>query len=427
MNLSGKTLLVLSGSNGASDIVEYANANGAKTVATDYLKESPAKLLADYSHDVSTTDINGIIDLARKYSVDGITTGTSEASMFTILQVAKILNLPFYATDTQLERINNKRKFKEILVSHGVPVIPDHATRNIDGSIDLNSIKLPAVIKPVDSCGAKGISIVRNHQSIDSAISHALSYSRVKDLVVEKLIDGLSETFINYTIIDGNYSISSSFDIHRHPKKENDELVSLPLLYSAPSKHLDHFIQRVHPNLCNVFKELGLKNGVISIQSFAADESFFVYEAGYRLGGAQMYIFTKKLNNISALEMMVNFSIFGRMSDDSNILKRDQPKFKQPCCQLNIALQPGTIAKIDGVDLVNQMEEVLNVTQNHFVGDIINSDGSLRQLAFRIHLTANDQTSLYESSRNIFRKLCVLNNKGEDMLMGFDHIQKEWF
>lgn len=427
MNLSGKKLLILSGSNGANDIVNYAKSCGVTTIATDFLEVSPAKQLADFAHDVSTTDVDGVVDLARKYDVDGITTGTSEASMFTIIQVCKRLSLPFYATDSQLETINNKRKFKETLIAHGVPVIPQYPTQTQDGKISYEKIKFPAVLKPVDSSGAKGISVARDSDSLQAAIAHALAYSRKKEFIAEKLIEGLSEVFVNYTFVDGRFSVSSSFDIHRLPKNRGSELVALPLLYRAPSRRFDQFLSSVHGNLCDVFRSLGLKNGVMSIQSFASDDSFYIYEAGYRLGGAQMYIFTKALNDISALEMMVNFSLTGKMTDDLSMIERDDPRFRQPCCQLNIPLQPGRVSAISGVDLVDQMEEVLNVTQNHFVGDLIEEDGSIRQLGFRIHLTSIDQAQLHNTVKRIYRTLKVQGPDGENMLMGAEHLSPEWF
>jgi len=48
-------------------------------------------------------------EIAKRHNVDGLTTGTSEVSMFSILEISKRLNLPFYATSKQLETINNKK------------------------------------------------------------------------------------------------------------------------------------------------------------------------------------------------------------------------------------------------------------------------------------------------------------------------------
>lgn len=89
MNLKNKKLLVLTGCNGANDIIRYAKSHGIITIATDYYENSDVKKMADVSYNVSTADVDKIEEIARKHQVDGLTTGTSEVSMHSILQITK--------------------------------------------------------------------------------------------------------------------------------------------------------------------------------------------------------------------------------------------------------------------------------------------------------------------------------------------------
>ena len=109
MSNNKKTLLILSGCNGVADIIRYAKSKGIYTVATDYYKDRGEKVKADKYYNISTTNINAILDIAKKHKVNGVTTGTSESSMHTVMNVTKILGLPFYANEDTLEKINNKR------------------------------------------------------------------------------------------------------------------------------------------------------------------------------------------------------------------------------------------------------------------------------------------------------------------------------
>ena len=77
MNLKGKKLLVLTGCNGANDIIQYAKSMGVYTIATDYNKISPVKDMADVRYDVSTTDIDKLLEIALRHKIYGVTTGTS--------------------------------------------------------------------------------------------------------------------------------------------------------------------------------------------------------------------------------------------------------------------------------------------------------------------------------------------------------------
>jgi hypothetical protein len=417
MNLKGKKILILTGCNGASDIIEYAKKNGVYTIATDYYKVSPIKDMADCRYDVSTTDIEALYDIAKKHHVDGITTGTSETSMYSILQLSKRLNIPFYATSKQLETINNKRKFKELLRSYNVPIIKEYLFTGSMSEEELEKIEYPVIFKPVDSSGAKGISICRNEHELSHCYEYALKYSRIKQVLVEKYLKNIPETFINYTIINGIFSVSCAFDIIRKQYYKQDELIGLPVIYMLPSNNLQLYIDLVNPQMISALKSIGIKNGTMSIQCFFDGKSFYIYEAGYRLGGGQMYIFTDKLNGINVMEMMVNYSLTGKMSDIPYILSKDNPFFTKPCCQLNISLKPGKIAVLNGINEIKELDGVINVTEVHQIGDEIKVDGSIGQLCLRIHIIADTKEILANIIDEIYATIVINNENGDDMLL----------
>lgn len=416
MNLEGKKLLILTGCNGASDIIQYAKTSGVYTIATDYYSKSAVKDMADVRYDVSTTDIENLYDIAVKHDVDGVTTGTSEASMYSILNITERLGLPFYATKIQLGEINDKKKFKDLLNSFGVPVVKEFAYDHGASCASMSHIDFPVVVKPVDSSGAKGISVCRSDAELSKAYEHALKYSRSKKVIVEQFLQGLDEVFFNYTIIDGEFSLSCAFDIHRTQNRLEDGLIGLPVLYSFPSPKLKRFVKEVHPNLVRALKNIGIRNGTMSIQCFADRESFYIYEAGYRLGGAQMYVFTKALTGISVLEMMVNHSLTGRMTSDSDILTRDDPYFQKPCCQLNIPVKPGTIGAIEGVSDARNIAGVLNITEVHYQGDKIKADGSIGQLCLRVHIISETISEMMRAIDSIYSTVAIRDEFGNDMV-----------
>lgn len=417
MDLRGKKLLVLTGCNGANDIIEYARKMGVYTIATDYYEVSPIKDMADVRYNVSTTDIDALYKIATKHNIDGITTGTSEASMYSILKLAKRMGLPFYATSEQLETINNKKKFKDLLKRFDVPVIKDYSFTGNMAKTELERIEYPVVIKPVDSSGAKGISVCQNEEELIQAYSYALNHSRAKQVVVEKYLKGLPEVFFNYTIVNGEFSLSCAFDIDRYKNNEQGNFVGLPIAYFFPSEKLQLFVDTVHLKVISALKYLGIKNGTMSIQCFVDSNSFYVYEAGYRLGGAQMYIFTQALTGINVMEMMVNYALTGKMTDTPDVLVNDNPFFVKPCCQLNIPLRPGIITVLEGITEIKKIEGVLNITEVRKKGDLIRADGSIGQLCLRIHIIADSVEDLAQIIDRINSNLTILDENDNDMLL----------
>jgi len=409
MNLHGKTLLVLTGCNASADIIDYARAQGVYTIATDYHKASSVKDTAHVRYDVSTTDIGAVEHIARSHNVDGITTGTSESSMYTILQLSKRLGLPFYATTQQLEILNDKQKFKELMLAHGVPVTTGYS--------DLSSVELPVVVKPVDSSGSKGISVARTNDELVLAIEHALKYSRSKKYVVEKYIQNACEVFVNYTMVDGVISLTCAFD-NTNKVRHNNSISGLGVFRMFPSRYMADYVNMVHDNMVSALRSIGVRNGVISIQSFYDGKSFMVYEAGYRLGGTQSYIFTKEVNGISHMEMMVNYSLTGRMAESADILLRDEPCFCRPCCQYNIPLRPGVISSMGGIAEIREFDGVLNVTQVRQEGDLVHQDGTTSQLGVRIHIVGRTTTDLGDIIDQINKTLSIKDQDGADMIYG---------
>jgi formate-dependent phosphoribosylglycinamide formyltransferase (GAR transformylase) len=67
-----KVLLVLGGLAQVCDIVEDAKKKGVYVIVADYLESSPAKKMADESHMISITDVEGIVQLCKERHVDGV-------------------------------------------------------------------------------------------------------------------------------------------------------------------------------------------------------------------------------------------------------------------------------------------------------------------------------------------------------------------
>jgi len=407
MNLANKRLLILTGCNGDKDIISYAKRAGIYTFATDYYTSSLVKSEADHQFDVSTVDVDGVAKLAKRLNVDGIVTGASEASNYTILEVTKRLGLPYFADMDQLESVNNKSKFKKILMANNVPV-PEEI-------VNYCGTEYPVIVKPVDASSHKGISVCQDFSQLSKALSIAKGFSRSGHVIVEKFISGICEVFANYTIIDGYASLSCLFDNYKITY--GDGLADVNMFNLYPSKHVDLFYEKIHPHLVSAFNSINLRNGIISVQMMFDGSEFYVYEGGYRVGGTQSYIFCDFANGVNPLEMMVNHALTGVMSSDQTTIERDTPKFTRPCCQLNFPLLHGTIARIDGLDTIEDNAGVLNVTRIKGIGSKIIGRGTANEFLARIHIGANNKAQLLSCVEDILDNVRVMDTNGHDMLL----------
>ena len=76
--MSRKRILFLGAAPSQIPPIEYAKSQGHYVITCDYLPENPGHKLADESHNVSTTDIEGVLALAEKLKIDGIVAYASD-------------------------------------------------------------------------------------------------------------------------------------------------------------------------------------------------------------------------------------------------------------------------------------------------------------------------------------------------------------
>ena len=56
---------------------------------------------------------------------------------------------------------------------------------------------------------------------------------------------------------------------------------------------------------------IGVRDGVMTLQSFYQNGRFYIFEAGFRMGGAQNYILSEYQNGTNSLEYMINYALTG--------------------------------------------------------------------------------------------------------------------
>ena len=414
MDLHGKKLLLMGGAAFGQDLRAYADEQGFEMIAVG--KDiSRLKIYADEAYAVDTQDVDMLGKLVDDKRIDGIFVGTTEVNIPPAIELSKRTGAHFYVSTEQWSVLADKRKFKKIMETQGLNTIPEYSLEDTDGFGDADNLQYPVLVKPADSSGARGITVANNKKELKESYEYAKSYSKSDTVLIERLMQDMDDTFIRYHFQNGEYSISSSFD--RYVNKTQGGFGGIGIAYTHPSRHLQAFIDKCDEKCQEVFKNLGLMNGVITLQCFVDEnEEFYFYEAGYRLGGSQSYIFTNAVNHSNSLHYMLNYAMTGEMAE-YKIAERDNPFFATPCVNLYIALKPGRIEILDGVDKVRAMPGVLNVTELLGVGSVIEKTGSLSQVCMRMHIMGNDSDDINNTLKDIYDNLDIRDENGNDMLL----------
>lgn len=404
-----KTKILIMGANPeTSSLVIKAKEMGLITYVTDYDPNAYAKMFADVPVNIDASHVDELVQFVRKEKIDAVLVGVAEALMPFYHEVCKRLNYPCFATLDQFEIMVSKDKFKQICRRYDVPVVPEFSKDNLD------EVDYPVVVKPVDSCSSKGISVCQNRVELDEGINKALGFSRSDSLLIEKYMTG-EEVVIYYVIQDGKPFLVGMCD--RYTNKEQKGVAQLPTSYIFPSKYLPQFIKETDTKVCNMLKGMALMNGVLFLQAFIDDnDSVAIYEPGFRLNGAQEHFIIGNVTGVDAKELLLNFATTGSMGEPMKP-KADPYLHGKYGCKLSPLVRTGKIAKLDGLEEIKQLKNVVSVSPSYRQGETVNGYGTLKQIICRFFIVSDTKEELKKTIEDIYRKLVVLDEKGESMLM----------
>lgn len=278
-----KKIMLLGGNYFQMTATKSAKELGHYVISVDYLPDNPAHQYADVYYNVSTTDKEAVLRLARELDIDGIVSYASDVSAPTAAYVAEQLNLPTnpYESVVMLTRKDFIRPFME---KHNFNVPRGKQFSEYKSALEFfRTIKKPAMIKPVDASGSKGVSKVFDEIEFEHAYQEAMYYSMANVIIIEEFIqrDGYQIAGDGF-IIDGKLEFAGL--MNEHFDKLCNPLV--PIGESFPSVLPDKLKEKAEAEIQRLLSLLDMKFGAINLD-FIVDKEGDVYilEIGPRNGG----------------------------------------------------------------------------------------------------------------------------------------------
>lgn len=280
-----KKILLLGGSAAQLIAIERAKELGYYTVVCDYLPDNPGQYIADSFHLVSTTDKSAVLEVAMKEQINGIVAYSSDPAAPTAAYVANKMGLPGMNYDV-VRHLCEKQLFREFLESNNFNV-PQSIEIKIPYNlkqIDCSELRFPIIVKPTDSSGSKGVTVLDNAEGLDEALKYAEQYSRNKTLIIEEFIVRNHPYVIEAEIFTLNGKVVSWGLINSIRDKESN-----PLLPSAYSYPLDMSAERkvlIKSEVSRLVATTGNTSGAFNIEMIIdAQDRLFFLDAGPRNGG----------------------------------------------------------------------------------------------------------------------------------------------
>ncbi len=267
--------------------IKTAKQLGYYTVLCDYLPDNPGQYEADKFYAVSTTDADAVYRIAREEKVNGILAYASDPAALPAAMVAEKLGLPTNPSES-VAVLGVKHKFRQFLAEHGFacPKVytfhPDDDMEEI--KVAVKDFSFPVVVKPTDSSGSKGVSILKDTRDLDKAIGEASGYSRNKTLIIEEFIESGFPAVIGGDIFVWNGKIILYGEMSC--LRDDDGKGLIPIGEKKPSGLNDNQVQRVHHELQRLISMLDIRFGEMNIELLLdRNDNVHFLEIGPRAGG----------------------------------------------------------------------------------------------------------------------------------------------
>lgn len=311
-----KRILMLGGSIYQTYAIKEAVRQGHYVITCDYLPENPGHQFAHEYHNVSTTDKEAVLALARELKVDGVVAYASDPAAPTAAYVCEQLGLPT-SPYRSVEILSKKHLFRQYLAEHGFNVPKARSYRTYEEAIaDIDTFNLPVMVKPVDSSGSKGINKLTDKKQLKAYVEDALSYSRDKIFLIEEFI------VKNGPQISGDaFSVDGRLVFHClgnefYSKKVDKDFA--PLGECWPTVMLQEVIDTLTADLQRLITSLGMRSNAYNVEAiYGEDGKVYILELGARSGGSLIPQVTALATGVD----MVPYVIKAALGEDCSDLK----------------------------------------------------------------------------------------------------------
>ena len=298
-----KKILLLGGSAQQTVAIRAAKKLGYFTIVCDYLPDNPGQYIADRFYGASTTDVEAIYDIARKEGVDGILAYASDPAALPAAIVAERLGLPTNPAKS-VEILGLKHPWRQFLQKNGFAcpkVYTFHPNTPISEIQDHSDhFSFPLVVKPTDSSGSKGVTMLNNWSGLEDAVRRADSFSRNKILLIEEYIQRGFPSIIGGDIFVWNGAIV----LYGEMECLRDTLRSplIPIGKKMPVSLTELQRGRIHNELQRIVTALGVRFGEMNIEILLdKEDKVHFLELGPRAGGNMIPI---QLSDIWGIDLV---------------------------------------------------------------------------------------------------------------------------
>jgi len=389
------TVLFLGASVSQLAAIKQARAAGWRVVAVDADPRAVGFAEADVAEAIDFTDVDRVAEAARRHRVDAVVAISTDRAVPVAAAVADLLGLPGIGTDTA-RVMTDKAAMRACLQEHAIPqpafaVLSDE----VEPTWELDAIGCPAVLKPADSGGQRGVYRIDDHASLAKHLPLTLAFSRSRRAILERYIEGRE---LNAIVVarDGNPTLLTLSDRLRPP----GEGFGVGWIHLYPSELEHAYLETAGQLAIAAVRALGLRNGIAFPQLLVTDTGdVFVVEVAARIPAGQMADLVRLGTGVDLVEIALAQAL-GEPVTDTMVAAR----FHRPLAVSFLTASPGilptgTVMSVDGLDRVRAAAGVLQADAYIQIGETIRPVQVDADRRGYVIATADDQRQALELAR----------------------------
>lgn len=214
-------ILILNGGYSEVPLIQAARAQGFYVLVTGKNEGAVGNRLADEYIPWDYSDKEGIYQLAASRKVSAICSGCNDFAYLSAAYASEKLHLPGHDSYQTSLTLHHKDLYRAFAKRMGIP-IPEVVEYRTEADLEkVSSLHFPVIVKPVDLFGGLGMRICHDIGEIREALSTALAYSRVSNILIEEFLEGTNHGFtamihqgkVIFSMLDREYHEHSPFAV----------------------------------------------------------------------------------------------------------------------------------------------------------------------------------------------------------------------
>jgi len=344
-----KTILMTGAGEAQSGGIQKAREMGCRVIAVDGNPDAPGLKAADISEHIDIKDLPAILALAEQHQVDTAMTVASEICLPVAASVNAELDLPGMRPE-QAMLMTDKGAMRQAYERAEVPGPKFAIFTSSEELKDAVAVtRLPAVLKPVDNAGSRGVSYVGTEKEIEEAFTQARQYSSQDRYILEEFMPG-TEVSVEAFVCNGKIIILTLSD-----KRRTDPPYLLDTAVMFPSAHPPELQEKIKDVAVRAIKSLGIDNCPIHMEQMISPEGPKVVEMAAR--GPGFKVFTDIIPFVTGVDVLAAQI---QLPFIPGLQLSPSPQLKGACIRF-LAGSKGTVKTVSGVDEARELPGVYDL------------------------------------------------------------------